>query len=451
MAISSSSINTGTISAAFLEEVSSAFRESSINRARMNAITKSGIEGVATNRDALVQMQFTFSNEIETGPITDQKQSGRCWLFAGLNTLRTEIARTNHVKPFELSQTYLMFWDKFEKANYFLERVIDTKDEATDSRIVQWLLQAPLQDGGQWDMFVNLVEKYGVVPQWVMPETYHSGRSRQMNELLTLKLRQAAAHLRDKHNTGAAQDDLQSYKQSVLADFYRMLCYFLGEPPKSFDFEYRDIDGIFHRDTELTPHAFVQNYAKVNLTDYVSVINAPTADKPFGRTYTVQYLGNVEGGRPVLYLNVDIIAFKQLALAQLLEGEPVWFGCDVGQMRSRDDGILDTDLYDYENAIDASLQMTKAQRLDYGESLMTHAMVLTGVNLADGAPNRWKVENSWGSKLGKDGFFVMSDRWFDEFMYQIVVHRKHLPENLLTALEQEPKKLNPWDPMGSLA
>lgn len=451
MSISPQTTNPASISSAVLEEFSDAYRASSLNRARMNALTKSGLEGVATNRQSLQQMQFTFSNEIETGPITDQKASGRCWLFAGLNTLRTEIARANHVKPFELSQNYQMFWDKFEKANYFLERILDTLDEPVDSRVIQWLLQSPLQDGGQWDMFVNLVEKYGVLPQWVMPETFHSGRTRELNEMLTQKLRQAAAGLRDRHQAGASVAELRAEKLDLLREFYRLLCYFLGEPPTSFDFEYRDLDGNFHRDANLTPQDFVKKYAKVDLNDFVSVINAPTADKPFEHMYTVQHLGNVEGGRSVLYLNVDIATFKQLALAQLLDGEPVWFGCDVGQMRSREDGILDTKLYDYDNALDASVHMTKSERLDYGESLMTHAMVFTGVNLVDGTANRWKVENSWGTKSGKDGFFVMSDGWFDEYMYQIVVHRKHLPEHLTKVLEQPPVQLNPWDPMGSLA
>lgn len=451
MAISHDVSNTAGISHTLVNQFSAAFRSQPVNRARMNAITKSGVEGVATNRDALIQMQFTFSTEIETGPITDQKQSGRCWLFAGLNTLRTEIARANHVKPFELSQSYQMFWDKFEKANYFLERVLDTRTEAVDSRIVQWLLQQPLQDGGQWDMFVNLVDKYGAVPQSVMPESFHSSKSREMNELLTQKLRRAAVSLRKHHEDGVELEHLREEKRVVLEEVYRLLCYFLGEPPKAFDFEFRDLDGVFHRDANLTPQDFIHKYAKLNLADYVSVINAPTADKPFGQTYTVQYLGNVEGGRPVLYLNVEIETFKQLALAQLQDGEPVWFGCDVGEMRSRDDGILDTNLYDYENSLGAELDMTKAERLDYGESQMTHAMVLTGVNVVDGVPNRWKVENSWGTKVGKDGFFVMSDGWFDEYMYQIVVHRRHLPQDLLAALDKPPVKLAPWDPMGSLA
>ncbi|MCL6454334.1 MAG: C1 family peptidase [Alicyclobacillus sp.] len=441
----------GAISLQQVQDLAEAFRNDPHNKIRTNAIVKNGIQNVAANRDAFIQMQFTFSTEIETGPVTNQKQSGRCWMFAGLNTIRHNMAKHNNMKPFELSQCYQMFWDKFEKANYFLERVFDTIEEDTDSRIVQWILQSPLQDGGQWDMFVNLVDKYGVVPQYVMPETFHSSQSAQMNHLLTLKLREHAVRLRDGYRAGKPLSELRAEKQGMMAEFYRLLCYFLGQPPQVFDFEYRDKDNVYHRDTGLTPLSFMEKYAGFDIHDYVSVINAPTADKPFNRTYTVQYLGNVEGGKDVLYLNVDIDTFKRLALAQLQDGVPVWFGCDVGKMLERDAGIMDTAIFDYEGALDTQFGMTKAERLDYASSLMTHAMVFTGVNLVDGKPDRWKVENSWGKDRGNEGFYVMSDAWFDEYMYQVVVDKKYLSDELRQALAQEPIVLKPWDPMGSLA
>lgn len=440
-----------SISASMLDAYAKEFTANPANRVRMNAIAKSGVNSVATSRDALIDMQFTFSTEIETGPVTNQKQSGRCWMFAGLNTIRHHMAKENNMKPFELSQSYQMFWDKFEKANYFLERVIDTRTDDTDSRVVQWLLQAPLNDGGQWDMFVSLVDKYGVVPQYVMPETFHSSASRDMNGLLTQKLRGHASALRRAHQEGASVDALREKKVQMLGEFYRVLCYFLGTPPTEFDFEYRDKDNAYHREAGLTPQGFYSKYAGRDLHEYVSVINAPTADKPFNKTYTVQYLGNVEGGRIVRYLNVDIEAFKKLALAQLNDNEPVWFGCDVGKMLERDGGILDTAVYDYEGALGVEFEMTKGERLAYGESLMTHAMVFTGVNVVDGKSNRWKVENSWGKDRGSDGFFVMSDDWFNEYMYQIVVNRKYLEPELAAIVDEEPIVLKPWDPMGSLA
>lgn len=440
------------ISKAQLDKFASDYQNSPQHRALANAIQKNGVNAVAINQASLINMQYTFSHEIKTGEITNQKQSGRCWMFAGLNTLRVPVAKQCNLDSFELSQNYQMFWDKFEKANYYLESILETLDEATDSRLVAWLLSGPVQDGGQWDMFVNLVAKYGVVPKYVMPETFHSSRTGVMNHLITLKLREYAVKLRNLSSTQRVSvDELRLEKAQMLSEIYTMLCHFLGQPPSQFDFEYRDKDNEFHRDANLTPQQFYEKYVGVNLDDYVSIINAPTQDKPFDRTYTVRYLGNVKDGKQVLYLNVEIDQLRDLALQQLKDDEPVWFGCDVGKMLDRDAGIMDTALYDYEAVLGVPFNMSKAERLDYGESLMTHAMVFTGVNVVDGKPNRWKVENSWGTDPGNKGFFIMSDPWFDEFMYQIVVQKKYLPAHLQSALEQEPIELQPWDPMGSLA
>jgi bleomycin hydrolase len=440
-----------TISSELISKFSSAFCEAG-RQTLMNAIKKNGIEAVAMNQDSIVNMQYTFSNEIKTGDITNQRQSGRCWMFAGLNTLRLQAAKNLNMETFELSQNYQMFWDKFEKANYFLESILEKLDEETDSRLVSWLLISPLQDGGQWDMFVNLVDKYGVVPKHVMPETFHSSKSAVMNRLVTQKLREDAARLRDQYrNHNTSLDELYALKEEMLNDVYQMLCHFLGVPPTRFDFEYRDKENDFHRDLNITPLQFYEKYVGVRLDDYVSIINAPTKDKPFNKTYTVKYLGNVKGGKDVLYLNVEIDQLRRFALAQLKDDEPVWFGCDVGKMLDRDSGIMDTNLYDYESALGVTFDTTKAMRLDYGESQMTHAMVFTGVNLVDGKPNRWKVENSWGTDIGNKGFFIMSDQWFDDYMYQIVVQKKYLPDTLLHALQEKPTELQPWDPMGSLA
>jgi bleomycin hydrolase len=421
-------------------------------RTLMNAVRKNGIAAVAMNQDAVIAIPHTFSHVVKGGPITNQKQSGRCWMFAGLNTLRIPVMKRCNLKEFELSESYLMFWDKFEKANYFLENILETLDEPRDGRLVAWLLQAPLNDGGQWDMFVNLVEKYGVVPKWVMPETFHSSQSRGMNSLLTAKLREDAARLRGLYAEGhAGLEELRREKDRMLGEFYVALATFLGEPPTRFDFEYQDKDEQFHRDPNLTPQEFYRRYVDLDLTQYVSLINAPTADKPYNRTFTVRFLGNVKGGRDVLYLNVEPEVLRQAALAQLLDNEVVWFGCDVGKMMDRELGIMDLDLFDYESVLGMPFGLTKAERLDYGESLMTHAMVFTGVNLVDGRPNRWKVENSWGTDPGNKGYFVMSDAWFDQFMYQVVVQKKYLSPELKAALEQDPIVLPPWDPMGSLA
>lgn len=420
-----------------------------------NAIIKNGINNTALNRDSIIKMQHTFSEEIKTGKITDQKKSGRCWLFAGLNKLRYAIAQKldlnlSEKEGFELSQAYLMFWDKLEKANYFLESIIETRREKTDSRLVMWLLNDPMQDGGQWDMFINLVEKYGIVPQYVMPESFHSSDSSLMDKILNLKLRECSKVLREDLKE-REERELRVKKEGMIKEFYAILCHFLGEPPKVFDFEYRDKKNNFHRDRNLTPLKFYKKYSSVKVSDYISIINAPTKYKPFGKTYTVKYLGNVKEGRKVLYLNLKIEELKELAISQLKDKEPVWFGCDVGQMLGTKAGIMDLDLYNYKEVLDISFDLSKADRLNYGDSLLTHAMVFTGVNLVEDSPNRWKVENSWGKDNGKNGFFVMSDEWFNQFMYQVVVNKKYLSEEFLAALEKTPIELEPWDPMGSLA
>lgn len=420
-----------------------------------NAIIKNGINNTALNRDSIIKMQHTFSEEIKTGKITDQKKSGRCWLFAGLNKLRYAIAQKldlnlSEKEGFELSQAYLMFWDKLEKANYFLESIIETRREKTDSRLVMWLLNDPMQDGGQWDMFINLVEKYGIVPQYVMPESFHSSDSSLMDKILNLKLRECSKVLREDLKE-REERELRVKKEGMIKEFYALLCHFLGEPPKVYDFEYRDKKNNFHRDRNLTPLKFYKKYSSVKVSDYISIINAPTKYKPFGKTYTVKYLGNVKEGRKVLYLNLKIEELKELAISQLKDKEPVWFGCDVGQMLGTKAGIMDLDLYNYKEVLDISFDLSKADRLNYGDSLLTHAMVFTGVNLVEDSPNRWKVENSWGKDNGKNGFFVMSDEWFNQFMYQVVVNKKYLSEEFLAALEKTPIELEPWDPMGSLA
>ncbi len=416
-----------------------------------NAIIKNGLPAVAINNDVLTNMQYTFSDEIETGKITSQKKSGRCWMFAGLNLFRQIIAVKYKIKDFELSQNYLMFYDKLEKANFFLENILLTLKEDNYSRLLMWLLNNPVQDGGQWDMFTNLVKKYGVVPKYQMPETYHSGNSYMMNVILTGKLREYAVKLRGHSDKGETTIQLRELKQQQLSEFYRLLVFFLGNPPEKFDFEYKDDDKAYHIDKDLTPVAFFNKYTAFDLDDYVSIINAPTPDKPFNRTYTVDFLGNVNGGKKVLYLNVDIETLKQLTLKQLQDNEPVWFGCDVMKLSDKDSGIMDTRLYLYEEALDTPFRLSKSDRLLYGDSQLTHAMVFTGVNLSDGIPNRWKVENSWGEELGQKGFFVMSDKWFDDYTFQVIIQKKYLTENLRIQLEKDPIVLPPWDPMGSVA
>ena len=416
------------------------------------AVTKNGILSVSADYRSEVAMDRVFSIDIDTGKVADQKRSGRCWMFAALNTMRHSMREKLHMKDdFELSQNYTFFWDKLEKSNYFLENVSQTAELPTSDRKVAWLMQTPQQDGGQWDMLVALIQKYGVVPQTVMPETFNSSNSTEINKQLNLKLRKDAVELRELVAANKSDADIQKAKEKMLNEIYRMLAYTFGEPPANFDFEYRDTDNNYHRIENITPQEFFKKYVGWNLDDYVSIINAPTADKPFNHMYTVEMLGNVLGGRQVRHLNLDMQTFRKVAIEQLKHGESVWFGSDVGQESDRKKGIMDTNLYHQDELFDVDFSMSKAERLDYGESMMTHAMVLTGVDLVDDQPTKWKVENSWGDKVGEKGFFVMSDDWMEEFCYQIVVNKKYLPKDLQEILKEEPTVLAPWDPMGALA
>jgi len=429
-----------------------AFEADPKNQLALNAVTMTGIGPASLNRQILADASHTFSHLIETQEATDQKKSGRCWLFAGLNTLRHASMRVLNVEQFEFSQAYLMFWDKLEKANFFIENMIETRDEPLDGRLVMWLLANPLPDAGQWDMFVNLVKKYGVVPKNEMPETESSSQSASMNEILLAKLREYAKEIREMNSQGASLDLMRKRKQELLTEFYRMLAIHMGIPPRSFTWEWRDKDRVFHRHGKITPLQFLEEYVRLDIHDMVCLINAPTSDEPYERLYTVQYLGNVVGGQIVRYLNVPIDVMKKAAVDMISDGSPVWFGCDVGKMLERNMGILNDRLYDFELVFGSQFKLDKAGRLDYGHSKMNHAMVLTGVDLSDsGSPIRWRVENSWGKEIGDKGYMVMSDRWFDEFLFEITVSRKHLSPELREVLETDPVVLPPWDPMGALA
>lgn len=415
-------------------------------------IMKNGILASSQNMDSQIAMDQTFSVEIDTGDVANQKQSGRCWMFAALNTMRHPLQANFKLKGFELSQNYINFWDKFEKSNWFYENIINTAALPLGDRKVDFLLTTPQQDGGQWDMLVALIQKYGLVPKSVMPETYSSSKSNELNSQLNLKLRKDAITLRKLVNDGNDETVVEAKKDELLEEVYRMLVFTLGTPPTKFDFEYRDDDKEYHRYADLTPQSFFQKFVGWNLDDYVSIINSPQSDKPFNHTYTVEFLGNVVNGRQVKHLNLEVEELKRLAVTQLQAGETVWFGSDVGQSSERQLGIMDTEYYKKDELFDVDFSMTKAERLDYAESLMTHAMVITGVDLVNGKPTKWKVENSWGDKVGKKGYFVMSDEWFSQFVYQVVINKQLLADAEKTTYEtEEPKVLAPWDPMGALA
>ncbi|HSV73607.1 MAG TPA: C1 family peptidase [Chthonomonadales bacterium] len=440
------------IAPADIDRWRAAFDADPRHRAAMNGVTKTTVRSVAMSRRAVVRHNHTFSHVVKAGASTSQNGSGRCWMFAGLNTFRIAAAEGMNLEDFELSQNHPMFWDKLEKANYFLESTFRTLDEPTDGRLIAWLMQSPVEDGGQWDMFVNLVRRYGVVPKEAMPETESSSSTGMLNDRLTVRLRENAARLRDAYRAGEAVDKLRARKDAMLEEVHRILTIHLGEPPREFLWQWRDKDKEFHRDGVLTPIEFLQKRVPVDLDSLVCLIHCPQSSKRYNALYTVDFLGNVVGGQVVRYLNVEMPVLKAAAKERIVDGKPVWFGCDVGKSFDRDLGLLDMELYDYEGVYGTRFGMDKAERLDYGDSLMTHAMVLTGVDLDDdGAPRKWRVENSWGDKGGDKGFMAMTDAWFDEYVYEVVVEKARLAPELRAVLETDPIPLPPWDPMGALA
>lgn len=436
----------------FTDKLYAAYEANPKFAAMENAISHNGLLASLEKRSAAVENTPIFSLDLTKDKVSDQKASGRCWMFAALNTFRHKMIAGFQLEDFELSQAHTFFWDKYEKSNWFLEQVIATADQELTSRKVKFLLDTPQQDGGQWDMVVSLFEKYGVVPKSVYPESISSSNSRELNQILNKLLRQDAQILRELREKGAESSELQAKKEELLQEVFNFLAMNLGLPPRQFDFSYRDKDNHFHSESGLTPLTFYQKYVDLKLDDYVSIINAPTADKHYGRSYTVEMLGNVVGSKPVRYLNVEMDRLKELAIAQMKAGETVWFGSDVGQSSNRKAGVMAEGMHDFTASMDIRLTQDKAGRLDYSESLMTHAMVLTGVDLDEnGRAKKWKVENSWGEKVGNKGYFVASDAWMDEYTYQIVVRKEFLTAAELAAYEAEPLVLAPWDPMGALA
>ncbi|MBV72115.1 MAG: aminopeptidase [Myxococcales bacterium] len=427
------------------------FRSNKKLRLAQNAVTQTTADDVALNREVVTASDFSFSITLDDWRVTNQKRSGRCWMFAALNLLRVGARDALNVRNFEFSQNYTLFWDKFERSNYFFEEILSTSSLVVDDRLVAHMLHEPLSDGGQWNMAVNIIRKHGLVPKQVMPESESSSSTRRMNSILKYKLREGARDLRAAVKDGVGLDQLRQKKHQCLEEIWRILCIHLGTPPSQFDWQWTDKDGDFHRDGLMTPQEFAARYVDIPLDDYVCLVHDPRPENKYGQTYTVEFLGNVVGGDPVVYLNVEMDMMKQMTQRMLEERIPVWFGCDVGQQMRRDLGLWDTQLFDYENLYDVSFDLDKAARLHHHETLMTHAMLFTGIDVRDGSARRWKVENSWGAENGRDGFYQMNDSWFDEYVFEIAAPKSMLPDDLIKALDDTPRVLPAWDPMGALA
>ena len=419
------------------------------NKVAQNAVTNVQLPDLTLNRDLVQDIDDSFSIKLDDWKVTAQMRSGRCWLFATLNLFRVGAMKKMNLKNFEFSQAHTHFWDKFERSNHLLESIIETSDRPVDDRTIHFLLSDPIGDGGQWNMAMNLVRKHGLVPKTAYPESNSSSATRWMNAELKDILRSSASEIRAIIDGGGTVEEARAHKEKRIADIWKMLCIHLGTPPKTFNWQWRDKDGEFHRNGRMTPQQFAAEFVDIEWEDYVCIVNDPRNE--YYRTYTVDFLQNVAGGPPVVYLNVPSKEMKAITQKLLEDGIPVWMGCDVGKEMDRKRGLWDADLFDVEGLYGVEYGMDKADRLRHNQTMMTHAMLFTGVDVVNGRPRRWRVENSWGQDTGQKGYYTMNDSWYEQYMFEIAAPKDYLTEKMLEGLETEPVVLPAWDPMGSLA
>ncbi|HIG38401.1 MAG TPA: aminopeptidase [Candidatus Poseidoniales archaeon] len=438
-----------TITRKQVAELRKGFDAESSNKVAQNAVTNVQLPDLTLNRDLVQDIDDSFSTKLDDWKVTAQMRSGRCWLFATLNLLRVGAMKKMKLKNFEFSQAHIHFWDKFERANHLLEAIIETSDRPVDDRTIHFLLSDPIGDGGQWNMAMNLIRKHGLVPKSAYPESDSSSATRWMNAELKNILRSSACEIRAIVDGGGSVEEAREHKEKRIADIWNMLCIHLGTPPKTFNWQWRDKDDEFHRNGRMTPQQFAAEFVDIDWEDYVCIVNDPRNE--YYQTYTIDFLQNVAGGPPVVYLNVPNKEMKAITQKLLEDGMPVWMGCDVGKEMDRKRGLWDADLFDVEGLYGVEYGMDKADRLRHNQTMMTHAMLFTGVDVVNGRPRRWRVENSWGDKTGQKGYYTMNDSWYDQYMFEIAAPTSYLNEKMLAGLEAEPVVLPAWDPMGSLA
>ena len=438
-----------TITRKQVAELRKGFAADPSNKVAQNAVTNVQLPDLTLDRSLVQNMDSSFSTKLDDWKVTAQMRSGRCWLFATLNLFRVGAMKKMNLKNFEFSQAHIHFWDKFERANHLLEAIIKTAERPVDDRTIHFLLSDPIGDGGQWNMAMNLIRKHGLVPKSAYPESNTSSATRWMNTELKNILRSSACEIRAILEGGGTEDEAREHKEKRIADIWKMLCIHLGTPPKTFDWQWRDKDDKFHRKGRMTPQQFAAEYVDIEWEDYVCIVNDPRNE--YYRTYTVDFLQNVAGGPPVVYLNVPSKEMKAVTQRLLEDGMPVWMGCDVGKEMDRKKGLWDADLFDVEGLYGVEYGMDKADRLRHNQTMMTHAMLFTGVDVVNGRARRWRVENSWGGETGQKGYYTMNDSWYDEYMFEIAAPTSYLNEKMVAGLETEPVVLPAWDPMGSLA
>lgn len=430
-----------------LKKIRSGYVKDNYTTAMENALSSNPITDIAWSRENEGSTDHYFTYRVDVKGITNQKKSGRCWLFTSLNVFRPMAMQHFNVESFEFSENYLYFWDIFEKANLFLNNIVATADQEVTSEKVRWYFGSPVSDGGQWINFVNLANKYGMVPKEAMEETYSSENTSWMTKLVSRKLREQALVLRDMKQKGESEAAINSKKVEMMGDIYRMLALNLGEPPTTFDYRFKDKDKTVSETKTYTPQLFMQEVlGDIQLSDYVMLMNDPT--RPYWKHYEIENYRNVEEGENWHYVNLPNEIIKTFCIASIKNNEAMYTSSDVGKQLRRDFGVLDVDNFDYEAVYNVPFQMNKADRIKTRDSGSTHAMALIAVEVDQNEkPVKWQFENSWGESSGEKGYLTFTDRWFDEYMFRIVVHKKYISEKVLDIYQEEAEMLPPWDPM----
>ena len=440
--------NNGGITPEMLTKIKAGYQNTPENKALRNAIISNDINKLAVNADNCTAFDDHFSNKVNSKAITDQKSSGRCWMFTGMNVMRSKaIAKHNLPADFQFSQAYTFFWDQLEKSNLFLQAILDHRAKSMDDKHVEWLFKNPIGDGGQFTGVADLVTKYGIVPKDVMPETYSSNSTSRMSNILSLKLREYGLELRKMaNNKSTTEQQLQDRKAEMLQTIYRILVMTIGEPPTEFTWTQRDASGKAVSTETYTPQSFFKKYVNEDFSKYYMIMNDPTRE--YYKVYEIEYDRHVYDGKNWVYLNLPMEDIAPLAIASIKDSTMMYFSCDVGKFLDRDKGWLDVNNYDYASLFGTTFNMTKKERVATFASGSSHAMTLCAVDLdANGKPLKWMVENSWGSSYGHNGFLIMTNEWFNEYMFRVVVEEKYIPARILTLTKQKPIMLPPWDPM----
>lgn len=432
-----------------IQEIQSSFKKDASTKAIQNMLTtEKSIRDVALNRELQGKIDHYFKYRADVKGITDQQSSGRCWMFTSMNVLRPTVMKKYNLNKFDFSHNYLYFWDIFEKSNLFLENIINTAAKPMDDREVVEYFKTPIDDGGVWNLYYNAAQKYGVVPQEVMPETAHSNSTSQMTNIINEKLRLGGYTLREMANNGKKAKELRTEKNSILKDVYRILALCLGEPPHEFTWRYKDKDGNIKELANYTPQKFYQEITPADYApdNYIMIMNDPTRE--YYKMYDIQNYRNTIEGINWVYLNLPNEDIKKAALASIKNNEPMYASCDVGKQFNRQDGILDPTMFDYESLFGVKLNMDKKARILTRQSGSAHAMTIVGCDTDENdKPVKWEFENSWGASNGNGGYLTFTDQWFDEYMFRAVIHKKYLEGKALQALKEKPVLLPMWDYM----